>query len=84
MKANILSSTNTIYERFKEKNASKLLDAHMFRSSMEKIKIESKWDEQRRYDKLVADFSYKNTKRALQVYHHVFDESKQQGKRTVR
>jgi hypothetical protein len=56
----------------------------MFRSSMEQIKIESKWDEQRRYDKFVSDFSYKNTKRALQVYHHVFDEAKQQGKKSIR
>jgi hypothetical protein len=64
MRASILSNTNTIYERYKEKHASKLLDATMLRTSKEQIRAEKHMD-LRKYDKLETDFSYENTKRAL-------------------
>ena len=57
-------STTTIYERFKEKHAKKLLDASQERISREQLRAVAHLD-QRLYDKLVTDFSYANTKRAL-------------------
>jgi hypothetical protein len=65
----------TIYERFKEKHAQKLLNASQERISREEFRAVAHLD-QRKYDKLVADFSYENTKRALQVYHHVFSPNR--------
>ena len=54
----------TIYERFKEKHAKKLLNASQELISREQLKAVAHID-LRKYDKLVADFSYENTKRAL-------------------